>query len=249
TWLTLREPPRGLAEGRITTAPPPKLKTTIAALWAKPTFRHLLAGFVVAGFAMNAIAQFVLPFYLRSFGLPLATVGVVFGVIAFGSNGLGMLLGGVGLDRLSRRDARWPLWGPALMLALAAPLYLGAFTMPVVGASFAFIWFANLFLATHLAPSLATAQNVTDPRMRAMATALLGAALGLLGSGLGPTLLGLASDFFAGRAFAAGDFIASCPGGRAVAGAEAALDAACRAASTQGLQMALVCASFFLWWA
>lgn len=249
TWLTLREPPRGLAEGRISTTPPPTLKATIVALWARPTFRHLLAGFVVAGFAMNAIAQFVLPFYLRSFGLPIATVGVVFGVIAFSSNGLGMLLGGVGLDRLSRRDARWPLWGPALMLTLAAPLYLGAFASPVVGVSYAFIWFANLSLATHLAPSLASVQNITDPRMRAMATALLAAAMGLLGSGLGPTLLGVASDFFAARSFGAGDFIASCPGGRALAGSDAALDAACRMASTQGLKMALLCATCFLWWA
>lgn len=249
TWLTLREPPRGLAEGRVYTDPPPTLKATIVALWAKPTFRHLLAGFVVAGFAMNAIAQFVLPFYLRSFGLPLATVGVLFGVIAFSSNGLGMLLGGLGADRLSRRDARWPLWGPALMLTLSAPLYFGAFASHAIAASLALIWFANLSLASHLAPSLATVQNVTDPRMRALATALLWLAMGLLGTGLGPTLLGVASDLFADRSYAAGAFAASCPGGRAPEGAEAALDAACRAASTQGLRMALLCATVFLLWA
>lgn len=249
TWLTLREPPRGLAEGRVVTEPPPTVKTTIVALWAKPTFRHLVAGFVIAGFAMNAIAQFVLPFYLRSFGLPLATVGVLFGVVAFSSNGLGMLLGGVGFDRLSRRDVRWPLWGPAIMLTLAAPLYFGAFAAEAVAVSFAFIWFANFSLASHLAPSLASVQNVTDPRMRALATALVWLALGLLGTGLGPTLLGLASDFFAGRAFGAGEFIASCPGGRAPPGAAAGLDSACQAASTQGLKLALLCATFFLLWA
>jgi predicted MFS family arabinose efflux permease len=248
-WLTLREPPRGLVEGRIAAEPPPTLKATIVTLWAKPTFRHLLVGFVVAGFAMNAIAQFVLPFYLRSFGLPLATVGVLFGVVAFSSNGLGMLLGGLGTDRLSRRDARWPLWGPAVMLTLAAPLYFGAFASQAFVASLALIWFANLALASHLAPSLATVQNVTHPRMRALATALLWLAMGLLGTGLGPTLLGVASDFFAERAYAAGDFIASCPGGRAPAGAGAGLDAACRAASTQGLRLALLCATVFLLWA
>jgi hypothetical protein len=74
-------------------------------------------------------------------------------------------------------------------------------------------------------------------------------AVGLLGAGLGPTLLGVASDFFAGQAFASGDFIASCPGGMAPPGAEAALDAACRGASTQGLRMSLLCAALFLPWA
>jgi predicted MFS family arabinose efflux permease len=249
TWMTLREPPRGLAEGRISTAPPPALKATIAALWVKPTFRHLVAGFVLAGFAMNAIAQFVLPFYLRSFSLSLATVGVLFGAVAFSSNGLGMLLGGAGIDRLARRDARWSLWGPAIMLTLSAPLYFGAFASEVMMVSFIFMWFANLALATHLAPSLATVQNVSDPRMRALATALVWLLLGLLGTGLGPTLLGVASDFFAGRAFTAGEFIASCPGGRALPGADAALDLACRAASTQGLKLALMCATAFLLWA
>jgi hypothetical protein len=62
-------------------------------------------------------------------------------------------------------------------------------------------------------------------------------------------LLGAASDFFAGRAFAAGDFLRSCPGGRAVSGADAAMDMACRAASTQGLRLALICGLVFFLWA
>ena len=247
--LTLREPPRGLAEGRISTEPAPTLKDSISALWSKPTFRHLLAGFVIGGFAMNAVAQFVLPFYLRSFGLPLATAGALFGMVAFSSNGLGMLLGGIGFDRLSRRDARWPLWGPGVMLLLATPLYLLAFLSHAVVASFAFIWFANLAMATHLAPSLSMVQNLAAPRMRAMATALVWLVMGLLGAGFGPTLMGFTSDYFAKRSFAMDGFIQSCPGGRAPAGAEAALDAACRAASTQGLRMAMVCGTVFFLWA
>lgn len=249
TWLTLREPPRGLADGAVAAQAPPSMKDAIVTLWSKPTFRHLLAGFVVGGFAMNAIAQFVLPFYLRSFSLPLATAGALFGTIAFSSNGLGMLLGGLGFDRLSRRDARWPLWGPAVMLVLAAPLYLAAFASHAIAASFAFIWFANLTMATHLAPSLSTVQNVAAPHMRAMATAIVWMVMGLLGAGLGPTLMGMASDYFAGRSFSAGDFIQSCPGGRAPEGAAAALDAACRAASMQGVRMALMCGTVFFLWA
>jgi MFS family permease len=208
-----------------------------------------LAGFVVGGFAMNAVAQFVLPFYLRSYGMSLATAGALFGAISFSSNGLGMLVGGLGFDRLSRRDARWPLWGPAAMLVLATPLYLGAFASPTIAVSFAFIWFANLTMTTHLAPSLATVQNVAAPNMRAMATAIVWTVMGLFGAGFGPTLMGMASDFFASRAYAAGDFIHSCPGGHAAAGAAAALDVACRTASTQGLKMALFCGTLFFLWA
>ena len=247
--LALREPPRGLAEGRVAREAAPSVRSAIATLWAMPTFRHLLIGFTVSGFAMNAVANFVLPFYLRSFGLPLATAGALFGAVAFSSNGLGMLIGGIGFDRLSRRDTRWPLWGPAMMLIVATPLYLLAFASHAIAASLVYVWFANLSLATYLAPSYATFQNLVGPRMRAFTSALVAMVVGLLGAGLGPTFLGMASDYFADRAFAAGDFIHSCPGGRAPEAAAAALDVACRAASAQGLRFALISGLVFFCWA
>jgi hypothetical protein len=118
-----------------------------------------------------------------------------------------------------------------------------------VTVSLAFIWFANLAMATHLAPSLSTVQNLAAPRMRAMATALVWLVMGLLGTGLGPTLMGVTSDLFATHAFAGGEFIQSCPGGRAPAGGGAVLDAACRDASMRGLRMALMCGTVFFLWA
>lgn len=247
--FTLREPPRGLAEGHLAQAQPPSLGTVFRALWAKPTFRHLLIGYTVSGFTLNAVAQFVLPFYLRSFGLPLAVAGAIFGVVAFTSNGLGMLAGGFGFDRLSRRDVRWPLWGPAIALALAAPLYFGAFVSTAVGVSLTFVWLANFALITYMAPSLATVQNLVGPRMRAIATAIVSMVIGLMGAGLGPWILGLASDFFATATFSAGNFITSCPGGRAPAGAAASLDEACRSASGLGLRYALMSVLVLFFWA
>jgi hypothetical protein len=134
-------------------------------------------------------------------------------------------------------------------MVVATPLYLGAFAATSVAVSLTFIWFANLSLATYLAPSSATMQNLIGPRMRAMTSAIAAMVVGLLGAGLGPTLLGFASDFHATRQFAGGDFIASCPGGRAAAGADAALDLACRSASSEGLRMALISVLVFFLWA
>jgi predicted MFS family arabinose efflux permease len=249
TWLTLREPPRGLAEAAMSNAPPPSIRAVFAMLWAKPAFRHLLAGFTIAGFAMNAVAQFVLPFYLRSFGLPLATAGAIFGAVAFSSNGLGMVLGGFGFDRLSRRDPRWSLWGPAIMFVVATPLYFGAFSARSVTVSLVCVWFANLALVTYVAPSYATLQNLVGPRMRATTIAIVAMVLGLLATGLGPTLLGIASDAYASARFAGENFIATCPGGRAPTGADAALDVACRSAASEGLRLALISALAFFAWA
>jgi predicted MFS family arabinose efflux permease len=248
-WLTLREPPRGLVEGHVVTAQPPSLRAVIGHLWSMPTFRHLLAAFTVTGFALNAVAYFVLPFYLRGFGLSLALAGAVFGAVSFTSNGLGMLLGGFGFDWLSRRDPRWALWGPAAALIVAAPLYFAAFISTHVWTSMAFVWLANCSLISYFAPAQAAFQNLVGPRMRATTTALVFLVMGLLGSGVGPTVLGMASDFFAGQALASADFIASCPGGRAAPGAPEALDTACRAASAQGLRHALMAVQIFFLWA
>jgi MFS family permease len=242
----LREPPRGLADGRVETGAAPSLRVVLAELWSKPSFRHLLVASTVAGFTYNAVSQFVLPFYLRSFGLPLAVVGVVFGTIGFTSNAPGMLIGGFGFDWLSRRDIRWLLWGPAAMLILGMPLYAGAFASARPGMSFAFIWFSNFVVASYIAPTGAAVQNLAGPRMRAMAAALFAMTTGVIGAGLGPTVLGLASDYFAGHAFHLGDFLASCPGGR---GTVKALDGACRAASSQGLRSALVWVQIVYVWA
>ena len=248
-WLTLREPPRGLAEGHVTSLNPPSLRVAFAELWSKRTFRHLLVAFTVSGFAFNATAQFVLPFYLRSFALPLAVVGVVFGAVSFSSNSLGMLLGGFGFDRLSRRDARWSVWGPAAALALAAPTYFAAFASVHAWSSMALIWLANLVLISFFAQSVATAQNLVGPHMRALTSALLFMIAGLIGAGLGPTMVGIASDHFGSSAFGAANFITMCPGGRAAASAAGSLDVACRAASAQGLRYALMAVQVFYLWA
>jgi MFS family permease len=218
-------------------------------LWRKPAFRHLLAGFVLAGFTLNAMANFVMPFYLRGFGLPLATVAALFGAVSFVSNGLGMLIGGFGFDRLARRDPRWAMWAPAVALLVCIPIYVGAFVSLDIYASLACIFFGNLALATHMAPTSATIQNMVGPRMRATTSAIVALVVGVLSAGLGPSVAGYLSDGFAESGFAAGDFFAMCPGGRAVDGMGTALDAACQSASTEGLRLALLSVLVAFVWA
>jgi predicted MFS family arabinose efflux permease len=248
---TLREPPRGLAEGASAAgaASPPSFRQVVRFLWGKRTFRHLLAGFVLGGFALNAIANFALPFFLRGFGLPLATMGVLFGAMSFLSNGVGMLLGGFGVDRLARHDRRWSMWAPAIALLACIPLYAGAFLSSSIHLSLGFMALGNLALAMHMAPTSATMQNMVGPRMRATTTAIVALVVGVLSAGLGPTIAGMLSDRFAADGFATGDFFVQCPGGRGGDGAGTALDLACLAASTDGLRLAMLSILGFFAWA
>jgi hypothetical protein len=127
------------------------------------------------------------------------------------------------------------------------PLYFGAFASTSVGASLAFIWCANFVLITYFAPTAGTLQNLVGPRMRAMSSSLVFLVVGIFGAGLGPTIVGILSDFLAHRSFGA-NFVESCPGGHAPPGSLVAADTACRAASTAGLRYALISMLIvFLW--
>ena len=248
-WFTLREPPRGLADGSISTIAPPSIMKVVRYLAAKPTYVHLLIGSTISAFTFNAITSFVLPFYLRGFDMPLAMLGMIFGVVSFTSNGFGMVLGGFGFDRLSRRDVRWSLWGPAIALGLSVPLYFNAFASREIYVSLAFVWLGNFVLITYFAPTAGTMQNLVGSRMRATTSALTAMVSGLVGAGLGPTVVGVLSDYFAERAFSGVDFFASCPGGRAPGAPGSALDVACLAASTDGLRYGLISVLAFFFWA
>ena len=85
--------------------------------------------------------------------------------------------------------------------------------------------------------------GIAEPRCRGFC---LGHALGNLV--IAPPLIGALSDVLAHRAFASGDFLAQCPGGMAVAGADPALQAACGSASGTGVMQAIgAFAVLFAW--
>jgi predicted MFS family arabinose efflux permease len=249
--LTLREPPRGLVEGLVMQpqSKPPSALEVVRYLFAKPTFRHLLLGFTLANFTMNAIANFVLPFFMRGFDVSLAEVSLLFGIVTFTSNGIGMLLGGFGFDWMRKHDVRWPVWGPAITLLLGIPLYFAAFSSRSYYASMALVWFGNMTVVTFMAPTLGSMQNMAGPRMRAMTSALTAMVVALFGAGVGPTVVGMLSDHIAQRVYAGEDFLAACPGGRAPGGPGSAGDGACLAASGDGLRYALIIMLVVLVWA
>ncbi len=73
-----------------------------------------------------------------------------------------------------------------------------------------------------------------------------GLVLGLVGIGVGPTLVGFLSDRFAPHVFPA--YLGSCPGGRAPPGALPVLADACRSAGATGVRQALMVMSLLCVW-
>ncbi len=237
-FLTLREPPRGMAENKISAdrEPAPGFYATVTYLAAKPTFWLLVSGMALSAFASAGIGSFLPQYFLRVFQLSLVKVGLLFGVVSFISTLIGIVSGGVVSDWLGKRDRRWCVWLPAIGLGVAAPLYAATFLSPNPVVAIAVLTLAGAVLFLYYAPVQAIVQNMTEPRMRGTAAYVFAIVSGVLGFGFGGTLLGWLSDALAARAMHVADFQAQCPGGVALV---AAAGPACQAAGAAGLRGAM----------
>lgn len=219
----------------------------MAAVLAAPALRHVIAGGTLALFAMGSIGQFLPPFFVRSHGLDFGSAALLVGPIQFGAALTGLLIGGYGSDLLARRDPRWRVWLPGCGILLGAVAYFVGFSMSAILPAAIGIGLGGIGLLSYLPPTLSLVQNLVPASQRGVAIAVYTLISGIIGTGIGPGLVGWISDAFAARAFAEGNFASLCPGGHAVAGS--GLDGACRAAAAAGLNGALLCCCAILVWA
>jgi hypothetical protein len=87
-------------------------------------------------------------------------------------------------------------------------------------------------------PTLTIAQNRVDATMRASSAFSAAIVISLVGTGIGPVLLGATSDFAARHSFTLGQF-RNCTGGVALPGANSLIQLACAAASARGISIAV----------
>ncbi|HEV7715368.1 MAG TPA: MFS transporter [Steroidobacteraceae bacterium] len=248
-WFALKEPPRGLVDNvPKSPTPPPNLKAFFRELSVRPAFRYVIIGGALAGFGMTSISGFLAIYLARVLQLSTREAGALFGTISGVSIAIGLLIGAFTSDWLAQRDKRWSAWIATLGLTVAPFVYFVAFGIHDRWLATVMLTAAAAVLLLFYAPTLGMIQNLLEPKMRATGVALFSTLYTLVGAGLGGPIVGLASDRFARAAFGAGDFEASCPGGVAPKGSDAALIEACRSASAIGIQHALTAAVcvFFL---
>lgn len=249
SWLTTREPPRGMSDDiAADKTPAPGFFAVLKLLAAKRSFWQVMAGMAVTNFAAAGVGSFIPLYFSRQFDLGPGMTGVVFGTVSFLSIFCGTVSGGVIVDFLSRRDTRWYVWLPALGALAAGPFYIGGFVLPNAALALVSLTLAGAVLFLYYTPTQALLQNMVEPRMRATAAFVFFVVSGLVGGAGGPALLGYISDQVAAHAFASGSYLAACPGGVAPIAAGAAAHAACRIASVTGLKLAMsVMSCLYVW--
>jgi MFS family permease len=192
-YLTAREPVRGAQDGGTPDAMH-GMTESLRHLWSLRTFRWLTLASALHAVCAYGVLQWNPSYLIRTFGLGTREVGLSLGLIIGVMGGAGTLFGGFVSDWLGKRDLRWYLFVPAISVALSIPFYFATFQAGTATLALALFvapgFLANLFTG----PSFATIQSLSPPRMRAMAASLYLFILNLIGLGLGPAAVGIASD-------------------------------------------------------
>lgn len=166
-------------------------------LWRKPAFRYLIAAGSLASISIYAGLAWGVIFVVRYFGWTPGQAGTVFGtlgaVVALG----GAWAGGPMADWFAKRNAKWQLWFPGLMLFLATPCSVAFIFAPSLPILFAASSGEAMFRSMSLAPGAAALQRLATHGTRARAAATAGVTGTLIGLGLGPFLVGAISDALA----------------------------------------------------
>ncbi len=191
---TLAEPERGAAEPGSADRALYDIRTTVAYLRTMRSFRNLWAGASLAMFANVSLQSWSTAFLMRVHGVELARAGVMLGP-ALGVGGvIGVLGGGALTQRLTRSDARWMMWMPALTQLAALPCVVLYLTLSAPAVAVAMLTIATLCHASLNAPLMAAVQGLAKVRMRALAAAVVSFGVSALGAGLGPVMTGALSD-------------------------------------------------------
>ena len=249
-WLTLVEPRRGSYDalpaeangpdaGDPDSTAIPTFATAMRFLLSKPAMRHVLLGASFAAIALNGLGQFWPRYLIAVFHIGPAAAGRFLGLFAVVSMASGLALGGFGVGWAAKRDRRWYAWGPAIALALSMPLYEIGFLQPTLSRTLSLLVPAQIALFVFFTPTLTIAQNMVGATMRASSAFTAAIVISLVGTGLGPILVGAISDLVARHTFTLGQFRSACPGGAALPAASSLIQHACTEASSRGITTAM----------
>jgi len=235
--LSLRDPRAKSTPNAVPRPLPESFRKDFVWLFRNRAYVWLFVAGAFMGIGNVGIGTFLASVVIRAHSLTLAEASSFLAL-----NGLmgliGTFIGGYLADRFAGdRGQSYPLVCSAGAL-LAGIIYLIAFVQGNWIAAASFLLAAGIATDLKNGPNFAAIQNLAPSRMRATAAAVYMLAATLIGSGVGPPLAGVLSDYFANVAYGGG-FAEQCT----ATGLSAQLEK-CKAASAEGLVSALKSVAF-----
>jgi MFS family permease len=199
--LTVREAPRGHSDQRAVVAAPTSIRETLGYLWSLKSYRHLVLATSIFTLGAMGSGIWIPSFFIRVHGMAGTEVAVWLGTI-YGAGGmLGVLIGGLVCDRLVRRtgDKRWYAWQSALATACILPFSFFVYLWPHAVQALLVHVGTTILMYSWMGPAYGIIQSLAGIRQRAMAAAINLLTVNLIAYGMGPLIVGMASDFFGAR--------------------------------------------------
>lgn len=192
-FFTIPEIDKGMSDGVRHAPPAQSFIQTLKALWSTRAFPNMIFGATVTAMAAMGAMTWLPAFLARSHGMDHAAIGAALGASLGVGSIIGHIIGGPIIDWLGRRDLRWHLWVPMITNPVAAVLAAIAFLAPL-DYVFPLLAVQMLLQGLFTAPMIAIVMNLAPVAARATASAILGFVMNIVGLGLGPQIIGIASD-------------------------------------------------------
>lgn len=192
-WL-VREPARGQMDKRTEEDAPLPIGQTLTMFAQRRSLRMVMIGSGMAAFVSYGMLNWIPAFLMRVQGMPLSAMSTWFAPAAGITFGVGILGGGWLVSRAARTSPRAYGTIPAIAAAVLVPTFIAALLVDSWQLSLALMLIPMAACIVYVAPALALVQNLTAPRSRATASAVLMLMFNIVGLGLGPLFVGMISD-------------------------------------------------------
>ena len=192
--LLVREPARGQMDTNQPADDVLPFSQSLAMFIRRPSLRIVMIASGLAAFVSYGMLNWIPAFLMRTQGMPLSAIATWFAPAAGITFAIGIWGGGALVSRGAKKSARAYGMIPALATLIMIPTFAAALLVDSWQLSLALMLVPMAACTAYVAPALALVQNLTPPRSRATASALLMLMFNMVGLGLGPLFIGIISD-------------------------------------------------------
>lgn len=198
--LTVRETPRGMADGSTALKlPPPTLRQTIHYLRSQGVLGHAIFAQGLSGIAFMGPIYWLVSFFVRTHGSRIGDAGSIIGLIFLVTGLLSGPLGGAFMDRLGLHNVRWHGLICVVLMLSGGVAMAGIYLLPTAFAAFVacFIW---QLLTNAVSPiNVTIISNLAPAQYRGLSVSLGFLLFQLMGFGAGAQIIGNLSDWLSAR--------------------------------------------------
>jgi len=199
-YILVPEPRRGGQDAvTIATAAgavPASLASTITRYFSNPILLLASVASGAANFITYGTSNFATLFLMREKGMQLGEVAIWYALVVGVFMSAGIYVSGRLIDRFGARAKPAYAFVPAISLVLALPFFLGFVWAPRWQLALVFLCVPMFLNSFFLSATVTLVQSEVHPDQRVISGALLLLVMNFIGLGLGPTYVGMASDFF-----------------------------------------------------